>query len=109
MRRIVLYPTGKPPVVFKGSHLATFRVKAGWPRFAVSVYASRKPLNGLYYVRREVKSGEHNTEVIFLNSLAAACSHLKKDRQPLESVSNALGKRGESSAPGACKRKENIL
>lgn len=109
MRRIVLNPTGGPPVAFHGSHLATFRIKAGCFRFAVSMYASKKPSNGLYYVRKEVKAGEQNTEVIFFGSFEDAYSRLKKECLSLGSSSSSLCKRDKTCTLGTCKQKEAVL
>ena len=106
MRRIILTPTGKPPVIFTGSHVDTFRTKVQCSSFSISVYATRKPRNGFFYVLKETKPCWTYTEVIFFPSLADALGRLKMNMGSLEYAASIFSEIPKTCPPGTCKIKE---
>lgn len=106
MRRIVLTPTGKAPVIFTGSHVDTFQKKVSCSRFSMSVYATRKPLNGFFYVLNERKPCRTDTEVIFCPSLADAFERLKMNMRSLEYAASIFSEKHKTCPSGTCKTKE---
>ncbi|EKO41226.1 MAG: hypothetical protein B193_0040 [Solidesulfovibrio magneticus str. Maddingley MBC34] len=106
MRRIILTPTGKPPVIFTGRHVDTFRKKVGCSRFSISVYATRKPRNGFFYVLKEIKPCLTDTEVAFFPSLADAVERLEMNMRSLEYAASIFSETHKACPSGTCKTKE---
>lgn len=106
MRRIVLTPTGKPPVIFTGSHVDTFRKKVSCSSFSISVYTTRKPRNGFFYVLKEAKPCRTDTEVIFFPSLADAIGRLKMNMRSLEYAASIISETHTACPSGTCKTKD---
>ena len=106
MRRIILTPTGKPPVIFTGRHVDTFRKKVSCSRFSISVYATRKPCNGFFYVIKEIKPCQTDTEVAFFPSLADAVERLEMDMRSFKYAASIFSEKHKACPSGTCKTKE---